>query len=264
MITFNSAKSGLRLLATSVAIAITLLLSGCGGYGHIPLASEQSTDDGAETVQVTLRWNPAAGAASYNVYWSKFPGVTRHNSYKIPDAANPIAITDLEPAVTYYFVVTVVGDSGESRESREMSFAGMGADGTIDFKELFDEPTPAMTPSAAKPKILPTAKSTAVVTSGKKQAPAQALGAGRSIAQFSGKAQATIAWDNVPDAIAYNIYWRNEPGVTKQNAKKIENVTNPYTIKNLVPGKTYYLVVTAVGKDGESNVSEEISYTVNR
>ena len=264
MVIFNSEKFGLRLLAMCVAIVVLLLFSGCGGYGHIPLASKQRNDDRADTVRVTLRWNPVPGAASYNVYWGKFPGVTRHNSYKIPDAANPIVITDLEPAVTYYFVVTVLSDAGESKESREMSFAGMGADGAIDFKDLFDEPAPAIAPSAEEPQKSPTAKSTSVVATGKKQARAQAPAAGRNIRHYSGKAQATIAWDNVSDAISYNIYWRNEPGVTKQNGKKIANVKNPHTMKNLVPGKTYYLVVTAVGKDRESTVSEEISYTVKK
>ena len=264
MVTVTSEKSGLRLLAVPVAIAVALILSGCGGYGHIPLASEQSAEGNIETVQVTLRWNSVPGAASYNIYWSKFPGVTRHNSYKIPDAANPIVITDLEPAVTYYFVVTVVDESGESRESREMSFAGEGADGTIDFKDLFDEPAPGMAPSAAKPEKSAAGKSTAAASVAKIQAPPPVPAVKRDMAQYAGRAQATLAWDNVPDAISYNIYWRNQPGVTRQNGNKIENVSNPHTMKNLVTGKTYYIVVTAVGKDCESNVSEEISYTVNK
>ena len=62
-------------------------------------------------------------------------------------------------------------------------------------------------------------------------------------------------------AIAYNIYWRNQPGVTKDNGQKIANVKNPHTLKDLLPGKAYFLVVTAVSKNGESRVSEEISYT---
>ena len=262
MASFNSTKSGQWLLAMSVAVTMILILCGCGGYGHIPLASKEAADDETGTVQVTLRWNPVPEAASYNVYWSKFPGVTRHNSYKIPDAANPIVITDLEPGVTYYFVVTAVVESGESRESREMSFAGMGADGEIDFKDLFDEPAPVVAPSAVKPAKTPTGKATGDATIKKKQSSARAPAEERKIAQYSGKAQATLAWDNVPDAIYYNIYWRDRPGVTKQNGKKIEKVSNPYTMKDLVPGKTYYLVVTAVGKDAESSVSEEIAYTV--
>lgn len=91
-----------------------------------------------------------------------------------------------------------------------------------------------------------------------KQAPA----ATQKEAQSSGNAQATLTWDNVPDAISYNIYWRDQPGVTKHNGKKIVNVKNPYTLKGLISGKTYYLVVTAVSKTGESSISEEISHTV--
>jgi fibronectin type 3 domain-containing protein len=233
-----AAKLGLNVLLMTFAVAIMLVLSGCSEYGHIPLASKKNTDQKADTVQVTLRWNNVPDAARYNVYWNKFPGVTKHNGHKIPDAANPIAITDLEPDTIYYFVVTVVDDAGESQESREMSFAGMGAGmgaaGVLDFKDLFEKPPPPSPPPAGtQEKVQP-----------------------------SGNAQATLAWDNVPDAISYNIYWRNQPGVTKHNGKKIANVKNPHTLKDLISGKTYYLVVTAVSKDGESSISEEISYTV--
>ena len=134
----TAAKKSLSLLLLPIAVALMLVLSGCGEYGHIPLASKKNTDETADTVQVTLQWNNVPGAASYNVYWSRFPGVTKHNGHKIPNAANPIALTDLEPDTTYYFVVTVVDNRGESHESREMSFAGMGAAGVIDFKDLFE------------------------------------------------------------------------------------------------------------------------------
>jgi hypothetical protein len=250
-------------LLMSIAITLTVVLSGCAEYGHIPLASKQRADEKTATalVQVTLRWNNVPGAASYNVYWSRFPGVTRHNSYKIPDAANPIAITDLEPGTTYYFVVTVVGDSGESKESREMSFTGVGAAGVIDFKDLLEQPAPASAPPV-KPVKSP-AENLTPPAAPKKTPPAKQAAVGsRNSAEYYGTARATLAWDNVADANSYNIYWRHRPGVTKQNGTKIENVKNPHTLENLIPGKTYYLVVTAVSKDGESNISEEISYTV--
>ena len=255
-------KSGRNLRLVLLAVVLMLGLSGCSGYSHIPLASKQSTDDKTGTVQATLQWNPVPGATSYNVYWSKFPGVTRHNSYKIPDAANPIVITDLEPATTYYFVVTVVGESGESRESKEMSFAGMGAAGVIDFEDLVAQAAPISAPPAVKPEKSPPDQPTPVVTHQKKKPATQTSTASRNIGRYSGTSQATLAWDNVPEAISYNIYWRNQPRVTKQNAKKIENVNNPHTLKNLAPGQTYYIVVTAVSKDSESSISEEIAYTV--
>jgi hypothetical protein len=71
----------------------------------------------------------------------------------------------------------------------------------------------------------------------------------------------TLAWDPTEEASSYNIYWRNAPGVTRQNGIKIPNVDTPHRLTGLIHGVTYYFVVTAVGKNGgESNVSEEISY----
>lgn len=35
----------------------------------------------------------------------------------------------------------------------------------------------------------------------------------------------TLAWDPTEEATAYNIYWRNSPGVTRQNGIKISNFT---------------------------------------
>ena len=260
--TFMAVKLSRHLVLMFIAAVLILVLYGCAEYSHIPLAGNQSTDDKTTSVKVTLQWNPVPGAASYNVYWSRFPGVTRHNSYKIPDAANPIAITDLEPDTAYYFVVTVVDDSGESKESREMSFAGKGATGVIDFKDLFDQVPATSSSSAVKPEKTQAGAPDPVATRPKVQPGTQASAATGTKGQDSGEAQATLAWDDVPDAISYNIYWRTKPGVTKQNGKKIENVKNPHTIKNLVRGKTYYLVVTAVSKDSESSISEEIAYSV--
>ena len=196
-------------------------LSGCSGYSkNIPPAGI------AESGKITLSWNDVPGASSYNVYFSTSPGVTKLNGHRIPNAANPITITDIEPGITYYFIVTVVNELGESEESKEMSHKVMGTTGFIDFKDLSF-------------KSMPDYKSLE-----------------------SEKGQVTLAWDNVPNAILYNIYWDYSPGVTKHNAKKISNVKNPHTIKGLKRGTTYYFVVTAVNELGESEVSEEISYTV--
>jgi hypothetical protein len=78
----------------------------------------------------------------------------------------------------------------------------------------------------------------------------------------SEKGNVTLAWDNVPNATSYNIYWKDSPGVTKRNGKKISNVKNPHTIKGLKPG-TYFFVVTAVNELGESAESEEFSISVD-
>jgi fibronectin type 3 domain-containing protein len=71
----------------------------------------------------------------------------------------------------------------------------------------------------------------------------------------------TLAWDPTEEASAYNLYWRSTKGVTRQNGIKISNVNTPHKLPGLIPGVSYYFVVTALGKNGgESSESEEISY----
>jgi fibronectin type 3 domain-containing protein len=194
-------------------------LSGCNG--NIPPAS--SLVNG----QVMLSWNEVPGAISYNVYGSTSPGVTKLSGSKIRNASNPFTITQLQPGKTYYFIVTVVTDSGESEESKELSYTAVTDKiGRIYFKDLFE-------------KSIQDHKSST-----------------------SEKGNVILAWDNVPDAISYNIYWNDLPGVTIRNGNKISKVKNPHTFKGLKPG-TYYFVVTAVNEFGESEESEELSFTVD-
>jgi type IV pilus assembly protein PilQ len=75
--------------------------------------------------------------------------------------------------------------------------------------------------------------------------------------------QVKLAWDDVPDATSYNVYWSASPVVTRQNGTKISGIKNPFaTIKGLRPGATYYFVVTTVKGTAESQESEELSFTV--
>ena len=74
----------------------------------------------------------------------------------------------------------------------------------------------------------------------------------------------SLAWDELPEATSYNIYWSNRPGVTKENGTKISNVKSPYKITGLERGKIYYFVITAVNDSGESIESEEISCIVGQ
>jgi len=405
-------------------------LSGCIGNKNIPPASM------AESGKITLSWNSIPGASSYNVYFSTSPGVTRLNGYRISNAANSITITGLEPGTTYYFIVTVVNELGESEESNEKSYTVADTAGFIDFKDLSFKSMPdykslesekgqvALAPEkklvgkkpeplrrhvetdksdyeiiicfgdsltfgtgasngmdypsqlerminkpvikagvpgdttawalrrlkrdvlSKKPdvvlitlggndlkngvskditfsnlkKIVETIqkRGAKVIIGGLKflnkdrgfakgyEELAEQTGAilipnifegimgnrklmsdpihpndsgytiiaqrfydamvpytaSQALDEKQGTQKVTLAWDNVPNAISYNIYWDSSPGITKHNAKKISNVKNPHTIKGLKRGTTYYFVVTAVNELGESEVSEEISYTV--
>ena len=75
-----------------------------------------------ETRDVTLGWENVPNATSYNIYWSDKPGVTKKNGTKISNVKNPHKITGLKKGKKYYFIVTAVNDSGESKESEEFSF----------------------------------------------------------------------------------------------------------------------------------------------
>jgi fibronectin type 3 domain-containing protein len=210
---------GLYVLAGFLCLASFL---GCADNNIIP-ASKIAYG------KVKLSWNNAPGVISYNIYFSGAAGVTRWNSTKISDAANPLAVTDLVPGKTYYFGITAVSESGESEILGEKSYAATDKDGFIDFGDLTLKAQILKSPEAGE--------------------------------QVPG-APVTLAWDDVPGAVSYNIYWSDSPGVTRQHGKKIANVTNPYTITGLKRGQTYYFVVTAVSRTEESSESEEISFSV--
>jgi outer membrane protein OmpA-like peptidoglycan-associated protein len=110
-------------------------MSGCNQTSRsIPPASASISGN------LILLWNEIPDATSYNVYMSKSPGVTKRSGHKIPNVTNPLKITQLEPGKTYYFVLTVVNGSGESKESKELSYtAVVDKIGLIYWKNLFDE-----------------------------------------------------------------------------------------------------------------------------
>ena len=118
------------LLFLQLSVWAIMFLAGCGGSENIPPASILTSGE------VTLTWKDVPGAAAYNVYLSTSPGVTLINSYKISNATSPITITDLEPGTTYYFVVTVEDDSGQSRKSEEISYTIVNTAGSIQFGDI--------------------------------------------------------------------------------------------------------------------------------
>ena len=79
------------------------------------------------------------------------------------------------------------------------------------------------------------------------------------VSATAGIAQVTLAWNAVPGATSYNIYWSNSAGVTPSTGNKISVVTNSYTHTALTQGAQYYYVVTAVNASGETAASSEVS-----
>ncbi len=92
---------------TSFSFAIGPIVSGI-----IAIAGDQ---------KVTLSWDPAANATSYNIYWSNTNGVTKYNGTKITSASNPYIHNSLTNGITYYYVITAMNAGNESVESSQVS-----------------------------------------------------------------------------------------------------------------------------------------------
>jgi len=71
--------------------------------------------------QVSISWDPVAGAASYNIYWGTTAGVTKSSPNKIPVSGTSTIHTGRTNGTTYYYIVTAVNMSGESVASAEAS-----------------------------------------------------------------------------------------------------------------------------------------------
>jgi len=74
--------------------------------------------------------------------------------------------------------------------------------------------------------------------------------------------QATISWNAVNNAIAYNIYWSTSADVSSKSGTKLAAVTSPYTHTDLKQGTVYHYVITAVNGYGESTDSASVSATI--
>jgi uncharacterized protein YcfL len=227
----NERKYKQALFFLQFLIWTIMSLAGCGGSKNIPPASILNRGE------VTLTWEEVTGANTYNVYFSRSPSVEVFNSYRISNATSPTTIADLEFDTTYYFIITVVDDSGQIRKSKEMSYSVVNTKGSIQFGDILSHSNPIATVSDSKP----TAKA--------------------STPEIH---DVTLEWNDEPGATSYNIYWSDKPGVNKKNGTKISNVKNPHKMTGLEKGKKYYFVVTAVNASGESKESEEISCIVGQ
>lgn len=107
-------------------VAAALALTACGGGGGSkasPPRVERVTGVAAVAGdgEVTVSWDPFPGALSYNLYWSKTPGVDAATGNLLQDVTSPQVLTATN-GVTYYVVVTAVTAAGESAESAEAWF----------------------------------------------------------------------------------------------------------------------------------------------
>jgi len=122
----------IRALLLFASIPMSLLFSGCGGYGGgnggatVPPVPTGLTAT-AGNAQVALTWNASSGAASYYVKRSTTSG-SGYAQIATPAAAN-YTDTGLTNGTKYYYVISAYNSAGQSSNSSEVSVTPMAPAG---------------------------------------------------------------------------------------------------------------------------------------
>lgn len=98
----------------------------------VPLASPPPPAPAGVTAvegnqQATISWMPAAGAASYTIYYSTEMTVTKNTGIKIAGVTSPYIVKNLTNRTGYFFIVTAQNNSGEGAESKTVSATPVAA-----------------------------------------------------------------------------------------------------------------------------------------
>lgn len=139
-----------EIFPSPIAIVEEGTLPPPGSVLPIPTGDAVTTGNG----QVTVRWNPVAGATSYNLYMASDINLDRSKYAGLPDGAkfvgvtSPHTITGLINDKTYYFFVTAADAGRESEESFGSSATPTAPPGLL-WRTRASMPTPRFEAGAA-------------------------------------------------------------------------------------------------------------------
>lgn len=253
----------------------------------------------AGNATVQLNWNAVAGADSYSLYWSNTPGVGLDSDVITGIEANHFEHTQRLNGLTYYYAVSAVGSLGESALSDEVSAmpqlpapVQLRVIGDVGRNTLQWDPIPGATaytvhwntlgsPGANDPSMVLTEGETSYVHLGLRndQVHYYAISAadgysdgplGDAVASLPAPTSVTAAspyqdgtlevnWTPVPGATGYNVYFSQDPGVSRDIAQVVTNVTAPFVHGDRPHGTTWYYAVSAINATAESALSTEVS-----
>lgn len=133
-----------------LAIVEEGLLPPSGSVLQVPTGDTVTAGNG----QVIIRWNPVAGATSYNLYMASNISLDRSNYAGLADGArfvgvaSPHTVTGLTNGRTYYFFVTAADTGRESEESFGSSATPTAPPGLL-WRTRAAMPTPRLEAGAA-------------------------------------------------------------------------------------------------------------------
>lgn len=248
---------------------------------------------------VQLTWNAVAGASSYSLYWSNTPGVSPDSDSITGITTNSFEHAERLNGLTYYYAVSAVGALGESALSDEVSATPqlpspiqVRVVGDVGRNTLQWNPVPGASaytvhwnttgsPGANDPSIVLTDAETSFVhvgvrddeihyyaisaADGYSEGPLSeavaSLPAPASVTATSPYQDGTVEvnWAPVPGATGYNVYFSQDPGVSRETAQVITNVTAPFVHGERPHGTTWYYAVAALNATAESALSAEVS-----
>lgn len=266
----------------------------------MPRPATLSATAGNGTVQ--LHWNAVAGASSYSLYWANTPGVGLDSNVISGITSNRFEHGERLNGLAYYYAVSAVGPLGESALSDEVAATPqlptptqVRVVGDPGRNTLHWEAVPGATaytvhwnttgsPGANDPSIVLTDGETSYVhvgirddetyyyavsaadgySDGPLSEAIASLPAPASITAASPYQDGTIElnWAPVAGATGYNVYFSQDPLLSRDTAQVISNVTAPFVHGERPDGTTWYYAVTAVNATAESALSAEIAAQV--
>ncbi len=174
-----------------------------------------------------------AGDRQVTLTWNAVTGAERYKIMRSETSGGPYSTvtsyaqgtsytnTGRTNGVTYYYVIMAVNKAGESAQSAQVSAKPMGT-----------------------------------ATNGSSTKPATPTG----VTATAGDKQVTITWNAVPGAERYKLM-RSETSGGPYTLVSSYITSTTYTNTGRTNGKTYYYVVSAVNKAGESAQSAQVSAT---
>ncbi len=78
-----------------------------------------------------------------------------------------------------------------------------------------------------------------------------------------GNKKVLLSYNRIQGARSYTLFWSNQPGVSAERAKRIQNIENNFIHQGLNNGKPYYYAIAAVGAAGLGDLSDEVAVTPN-